>query len=418
MLASALSFVEFRHARPKRCNRTRVPINRREREKSERSDSVRQTFVIKSCALLRTLFIILSKEMPHMVLSPKRGLGNRRGFTLIELLVVIAIIAILIGLLLPAVQKIREAANRMSCSNNQKQLALACHNYNDTIGELPPAIQMNGGVNRTLVNFSGNPLAPPASLNFGPNWIVLVLPYFEQDNLYNQVSDSIGSYKTTGNANWRAIRSTKIKTLRCPSDTGLDQPYIGAGGDWARGSYACNAGGIHGPNIGWTSTEGGASPTNDWGWGGLPTGLTGGGVMCINYGSAISRIKDGSSNTVLLTEVRTGSHLSPLDPRGIWAMGFPGSSVVAGHFSWDCTVPNTHEDNADDCEGCINDPNGGMGAWPGCPFQQANARSRHSGGVNVAFGDGSVRFVKNTVSQAIWWYMNASDDGYSTSNAN
>jgi len=346
-----------------------------------------------------------------MTLSTGRDPGNRRGFTLIELLVVIAIIAILIGLLLPAVQKIREAANRMKCSNNLKQLALACHNYHDTVGDLPPAVQMwNTAVNRTLVNYSGDPLAPPANLNFGPNWLVLLLPYIEQDNLYNQVSTSIQQYKTNGNSAWRAIRTQNISILKCPSDT-PGVPYTGAGGGWARGNYACNAGGIHGPNTAWTSTENGASPTNDWGWGGLPTTLRMGGVMCINFGHGIHRIPDGSSNTVMLSEVRNGAHLSPMDTRGIWAMGMPGASVICGQSSWDDTVPNTTEDNADDCEGCINDPKGAMGAWPGCPFQQANARSRHSGGVNVAFADGGVRFVRNTVSQAIWWYMNASDDG-------
>jgi prepilin-type N-terminal cleavage/methylation domain-containing protein/prepilin-type processing-associated H-X9-DG protein len=351
-----------------------------------------------------------------MFLSDSRKPPTSRGFTLIELLVVIAIIAILIGLLLPAVQKIREAANRMSCSNNLKQLALACHNYQDTIGSLPPAVQMRGGVDRTLVNFSGNPLTPPSNLNFGPNWIVLILPYFEQDNLYRQFSTGITNYMNTGDASWRGLRVTQIRNLRCPSDAGGQLAYTGAGGGWARGNYACNAGGIHGPNLGWTTTEGGASPQNSNGWAGLPTTLRGGGVMCINFGWHIATIPDGTSNTVMLGEVRTGSHLSPLDPRGTWAMGMPGSSVLAGHFSWDCTVPNTREDNADDCEGAINDPQGAMGAWPGCPFQQGQARSRHSGGVNVALCDGSVRFVRDSISQANWWYMNASDDGVAASN--
>ena len=341
-----------------------------------------------------------------MVFSPDRALRSRRAFTLIELLVVIAIIAILIGLLLPAVQKIREAANRMQCGNNLKQLALACHNYQDTIGELPASVQLRPGVSRTSIS----------ARRFGPNWIVMILPYIEQDNLYAQVSTHVTNYMINGNFNWAAIRGQKIKTLRCPSDTGWDNIYPGAGGGWARGNYACNAGGIHGPNVGYMTTEGGASPANDWGWGGLPTTLRGGGVMCINFGHAIHRIPDGSSNTVMLGEVRNGSHLSIQDSRGVWAIGMPGASVIAGQFSWDDTVPNTLEDNADDCEGCINDPKGGMGAWPGCPFQQAQARSRHTGGVQVAMADGSIRFVRNGTSQAIWWYMNASDDGVPYSN--
>ena len=103
---------------------------------------------------------------------------TRPGFSLIELLVVIAIIAILIGLLLPAVQKVREAAARIQCGNNLKQLALACHNYHDATGTLPPAVLMK----RTGPGAVA--LADRATENFGPNWLVLILPFVEQGNLY------------------------------------------------------------------------------------------------------------------------------------------------------------------------------------------------------------------------------------------
>jgi prepilin-type N-terminal cleavage/methylation domain-containing protein len=337
----------------------------------------------------------------------------RLGFTLIELLVVIAIIAILIALLVPAVQKVRAAAARLQCSNNLKQLALACQNYHDAHKRFPPAVLMRSGVN----DVSG-------SDNFGPNWSVHILPFIEQGTLWTPaVQTSLNTYMSTGDNAWRQVRIHRLTVMTCPFDRdGHEIPYNGtAGTGWAHGNYACNAGGIHQPTapsgvdgLGWRSTRDGKIPTygSNGSFGGpVPDGTTLGGIMCINWGCKLSNINDGSSNTVMLNEVRTGAHLSPGDPRGLWAMGMPGASVTCGNASWDCTNPNDTNDNSDDIEGGVNDGVGGMGAWQTCPFQQGQARSRHPGNsVCVAYCDGTVRIVQSSVPQAVWWAMLGRDD--------
>jgi len=106
---------------------------------------------------------------------------KKNGFTLIELLVTIFIIALLIGLLLSAVQKVRDVANRLSCSNNMKQIGLACTLYHETYGKLPQAVMLNN-----TVTDSGN-----YSQNFGPNWMIMILPFIEQEALYKTVEASV-----------------------------------------------------------------------------------------------------------------------------------------------------------------------------------------------------------------------------------
>src|SRR5690242_3603686 len=127
----------------------------------------------------------------------RTGKSLRDAFTLIELLVVISIIAILIGLLLPAVQKVREAAARMSCQNNLKQLALGVHLYENSNQKLPPGAQMD-------ITGTGVP---------GTSWLVFILPYIEQGNVYSQYNTSAG-YNTPGNL---TVGTLFIKIYHCPS---------------------------------------------------------------------------------------------------------------------------------------------------------------------------------------------------------
>jgi prepilin-type N-terminal cleavage/methylation domain-containing protein len=154
-------------------------------------------------------FFLISRS--YAVSSLSRS-ARRRAFTLIELLVVIAIIAILIGLLLPAVQKVREAAARMSCSNNLKQLALACHNFHDQNQRLPP-----GGGN-DYSPYGTRPGAPTnTNQNWGSSWKVYILPFIEQDNVFKQwVFDANSGYQNT-TPNLTITTNLTIKTFRCPS---------------------------------------------------------------------------------------------------------------------------------------------------------------------------------------------------------
>src|SRR5436305_2481137 len=157
---------------------------------------------------------------------------RRRAFTLIELLVVIAIIAVLIGLLLPAVQKVREAAARMSCQNNLKQVGLAAHNYHDANRKLPPAVSIPW----SRVNDASNGRGQEP---FGPNWAVYLLPFLEQAALYQQanpgsypgipVSPGVVPAYSAVNNSWRAVRGAVVKNFLCPSDANNGTPYSDGG---------------------------------------------------------------------------------------------------------------------------------------------------------------------------------------------
>jgi prepilin-type N-terminal cleavage/methylation domain-containing protein len=309
--------------------------------------------------------------MPRFVLR-KRG----RGFTLIELLVVIAIIAILIGLLLPAVQKVREAAARSQCQNNLKQFGLALQNYHDSNNQLPPSMMSGSYANNWN---AGN----------GINWAIMILPYIEQQNLYN-----LGATPAVAGL-------VSIKTFNCPSDPYSSTMYNSGGVNYARGNYAANCG----PNF----TGGQATVANGGGT------YQGDGVFLIGMGLTLAQItgQDGTANTVMLGEVRAGPAAS--DVRGTWSLSNVGASFIGGCPTGDCWGPNDTNSGSDDVSGCTAMPTQRMGCWNG-GNGQATMRANHTAGANCVFVDGSVHMLNNSIDLTTYFWLLSRDDGFTPSN--
>ncbi len=290
---------------------------------------------------------------------------SQRGFTLVELLVVIAIIGVLIAILLPAVQAAREAARRITCRNNLKQIGLALHGYHDVHRSFPPFLIGRSGNHQRI-----------ADIDKGANWLVFLLPHVEQSALYDQWDFQIP-------ANQNRVRSIELPIFKCPSDafnSGNQCTY--AGGGWARGNYGMN---VSPCGFGVFGRENGAASDQ-------------GGIGGANYVVRFSDVFDGASNTVAIDELRAG--LNPEDLRGCWAM--PGLSAGTAALFGDAHVPNDCGGNSDDMENCAaadlaDERDQCMGCFESNTTGQMGARSMHPDGVHVTLLDGSVRFVGNGV---------------------
>jgi prepilin-type N-terminal cleavage/methylation domain-containing protein/prepilin-type processing-associated H-X9-DG protein len=354
-----------------------------------------------------------------------RPCPDRRGFTLIELLVVIAIIAVLIALLLPAVQAAREAARRIQCTNNLKQLGLGVQNYISTNSVFPPFSES--------YNNNGYWLDWPL------NWQAATIPYLEQLQVYNALNYSFGGFDTQN----YTISSTKMATLTCPSESISMGPFGANYPAWT--NYVGNMGGpptiqsLNGTIV--PNAHGTGANNTTWGVGYYPSTLGPVGLQAVT---------DGTSNTALASEklagiygvsgtvtiggtygnrfafpvstvkvmVDSGGATGALNfltacqalpgttstkggyggyTNGLWDAVNPTDGISTGYIHWNTPNGTTCYATSTSVGSTFPDDGGFTDA--------VTATSNHPGGVNVLFCDGSVHFVKNSTSPQTWWAL-------------
>jgi len=346
-------------------------------------------------------------------------LGSRRAFTLIELLVVIAIIAILIGLLLPAVQKVREAAARMSCQNNLKQMGLALHGFADKAQGRFPAALIHPGWHSTAIT-TAIPYSGPEVSYTGPyivynhSGFIALLPHLEQGNLFNQYNyQNVGSSRNgngstaatgpdpTPNPN-RIVAQAHLKIMTCPSDENPPPTVLSTDARTAaayerenarRSNYLFNIGN----NIDQTGF-----------WKDQATSLRG--PFGINGADSLTTIRDGTSNTIAIGESKQLHLSTSYGP--YWGSGL--HTAVTGRISG----------TADPTQPVANcwKPNYSYAFDAACQTVSTNQAQRplqyawgfgswHSGTTQFVMCDGSVRGIKDTVSAATWIALGTSGGG-------
>ena len=322
-------------------------------------------------------------------------LSKRRAFTLIELLVVIAIIAILIALLLPAVQQAREAARRTQCKNNLKQIGLALHNYHDTYSRFPCPFGITG------YNAGGGE-------RWGHSQWVALLPYMEQGNIYSQWNFNAADEGWNGNQT--LVANAVLPVIKCPSSP-LDGKSPNIAGAQLSHYFGISGAVPRGQFVDWTgiNDQGTNNPSvAEQAW-----GYTSNRGMMVFGGKNMSKCTDGTSNTIIEAEISnyvfdtTGNVKDDRRPsrRWSWAMG-----GLSGWRDWAPQISNVCIRYAPNSK--VLGANGLVwSGWDDASGSNCPLNSAHTGGVQVALCDGSVRFISDNIDMTTLALLAVRDDG-------
>jgi len=323
----------------------------------------------------------------------QRGIKSL-GFTLVELLVVIAIIGILIGMLLPAVQQVREASRRIACANNMRQVTLAAHNYHSARKEFPVGINTGPRLSSTAFAY--------------------ILPFMEQNASFQLINVDLSYVTQEGSY-------TQVPGYLCPSDDAIGRfvvPLNNPNQTVARSNFVLNFG-----SQTFMAAQNGAKIFNDsWPSNSPAPDFTTDGTFQAHIARSFNDLKDGSSNVAFVSEVISGKDDDgseatgdkELDIRGVWNAFLAGSSNYTHILTPNSSSPDVGPIGGVGRKWIPDNPPANMpGVNTGAQYDEyyAAARSTHAGGVNVGMGDGSTRFVNDTINADTWSRLGSINDG-------